>query len=130
MRHLHVSRTIEAPAADAWELLVDTRRWPVWGPTVRGAELDDGGHRIGSGTTGRVRTVAGPTVPFEVTDWQEGRTWGWEVASLPATTHHVTEIGPGRCEVAFGVPWVAAPYLAVCRWALARIAAELESRAR
>lgn len=127
MRRVHVSRTVDAQAVDAWDLLVDVRRWPVWGPTVRSAEIDGGGDRIGPGATGRVTTAVGASLPFEITDWEEGRMWGWRVASLPATTHHVTARGSQRCEVAFGVPWFAAPYLAVCRWALARIADQLES---
>jgi hypothetical protein len=33
----------------------------------------------------------------------------------------VEALGPDRCRVGFGVPWVAAPYLLVCRAAIIRI---------
>lgn len=125
MRELDVGRMIEAPAEAAWALLTDVRTWSQWGPTVRGAEIDGGGDRIGPGVTGSVRTIAGVSLPFRITDWEDGRCWSWNVASLPATSHHVRPLGDRRCEVAFGVPWPAAPYAMVCRVALRRIDALL-----
>lgn len=126
MRELEVARSIDAPASAAWLLLTDVREWPRWGPSVRSASIDGGGDRIGPESTGRVRTVAGLALPFRITSWEDGRSWSWRVARVPATTHHVRPLGTGRCEVAFGVPWPAAPYAAVCRLALARIADALE----
>ena len=117
MKMLTTSKTIEAPARVLWELLVDPRRWPEWGPTVRKADIDGGG-TLRAGSTGTVTTVAGPTLNFVVTDFEAGVRWAWKVASLPATGHHVEPLGPHRCLVTFSVPWVAAPYLAVCRAAL------------
>lgn len=110
-----------APAASVWELLVDTRQWAGWGPSVAGAEIDGGGHRIGPGATGRVRTAVGASLPFRVTAWEDGRRWSWSVGGVPATTHRVEPDGPGACRVIFGVPWWAPPYLAVCAVALGRI---------
>lgn len=126
MREIHVSRTIDAPAAAAWDLLVDVRRWPEWGPSVRSASVDGDGHRIGADATGSVETVARVRLPYRVTSWVADRSWSWDVASLPATSHEVRPIDDRRCEVVFGVPLLAAPYAAVCRIALGRIASALE----
>lgn len=43
------------------------------------------------------------------------------VAGVPATDHTVESLGPDRCRVSFGAPWVAVPYLAVCRLASSRL---------
>lgn len=111
---------MQAPAAVAWELLVDPARWPAWGPSVRGAVVDGDGV-LRAGATGTLRTVLGLTLPFEVTVVEPGRRWAWTVAGVGATDHRVDPLGPGRCRVAFGVPWPAAAYLAVCRVAIGRI---------
>ena len=44
------------------ELLVDVRRWPEWGPSVRHATLATS--RLGLGSRGTVRTVIGLDLPF------------------------------------------------------------------
>jgi uncharacterized protein YndB with AHSA1/START domain len=118
MRRLWTSRAIDAPAGTVWELLVDPARWPAWGPTVRGAELDGA---LALGARGRVQTALGVWLPFEVTRFEDGRAWSWAVAGVPATDHTVDPLDGGRCRAGFGVPWVAAPYLGVCAVALARI---------
>jgi hypothetical protein len=69
-----------------------------------------------------VTTAFGVTLPFEVTGYQEGARWGWTVAGVPATEHIVEPLGAERCRAGFGVPWLAAPYLVVCRVALSRLA--------
>lgn len=122
-----VTRVVDAPAADAWDLLVDVRRWPSWGPSVRRAELDDGSHRLTEGATGRVHPPIGPSIPFRVTELEAPRSWSWRVAGVPATAHRVEALGPDRCRVGFEVPGWAAPYAAVCRVALRRIERELGS---
>ncbi len=121
MRRITVSRTIPAPAADVWDQLVDVRRWPSWGSSVRSAEIDGGGHRIGPDSTGSVTTVVGVSLPFSVTDWVDGTSWRWRVAGLPATGHAVAPIGDDRCRVSMDVPWFGAPYAVVLRLALAAI---------
>ena len=119
MKHRWVSRDIAAPADVMWELLVDVRRWPEWGPSVRHATLATS--RLGLGSRGTVRTVIGLELPFEVTRFEEGRSWAWSIAGCPATDHVVEARGPGASCVAFGVPWIARPYLVVCRVALRRL---------
>jgi uncharacterized protein YndB with AHSA1/START domain len=119
MRRLWASREIAAPPVVLWELLVDPQRWPSWGPSVRSAEVVD--PPLGPGSRGEVTTVGGLRLPFEVTAFEQGRRWSWKVAGLPATDHTVEALGDDRCRVGFGVPVVAAPYLAVCRIALHRL---------
>jgi uncharacterized protein YndB with AHSA1/START domain len=113
-RRLLVSRTIDAPPDRVWDLLVDTRRWPAWGPSVTAVQSAD--RRIREGTTGHVRTVGGLWLPFTITSCVEYR-WTWRVAGVRATGHRVVP-GEDRCRAVFEVPLTAAPYAAVCRSAL------------
>lgn len=119
------TRDIDAAAGEAWALLIEVERWPAWGPSVRGVDLDGGGSRIALGSTGRVRPVLGPGVPFVVDAFDDDdpavRSWSWRVLGVPATGHRVEDLGDGRCRVGFRVPAVAAPYGLVCRLALDRI---------
>jgi len=111
---------VAAPAAVPWDLLTNVDRWPDWGPSVRAARLDTG--PFGRGARGRVTTALGFDLPFEVTNFEPGRSWSWSVAGVPATDHRVESVGADACRVGFGVPAIAFPYLLVCRVALARIA--------
>ena len=65
--------------------------------------------------------MGGIRLPFEVTRFEPGRRWAWSIAGVAATDHVVEPLDGGRCVVSFGTPWPAAAYLAVCRWALARL---------
>ncbi len=113
-----VSREVAAPAEVVWDLLTHVAAWPQWGPSVAGASVPNG--VIGPGARGTVRTAVGVSVPFEITRWDEGRSWAWSVAGIPATDHHVVPTADG-CRVTFGVPWWAPGYIVVCAVALARI---------
>lgn len=115
---------IRAPASAAWDLLTDTLRWPLWGPSL--SSVESAGQFIGPGSSGRVLTVFGVWLPFRVTEFVAGQRWSWEVAGIPATGHRVEALGSGRCRVAFEVPLLAAPYLAVCRLAAHKIRTILE----
>ena len=117
---LSVSQTQSAPPDTVWRLLVEIDAWPLWGPTVTRARLDDGSDRIRGGSTGTVTTPLGLRVPFVVTDFVEGRRWSWRVAGVPATSHRVAEVGAGT-RVTFGVPLWAPAYLPVCGLALRRL---------
>lgn len=116
-----LTRDVDAPTERAWDLLVDVREWPRWGPTVASAELDGGGSRLGVASTGRVRPPVGPALPFTVTEFDEGRRWVWRVAGVPATAHRVEPLGEGRCRVGIAVPLPFVAYAPVCRLALRRI---------
>ena len=121
---------VEAAPDVVWDLLVRLAEWPTWGPTVRGARLDDGGDVLTAGATGRVRTVAGPELPFRVEDWvPDGavRHWSWRVAGIPATGHTVRERRSG-CRVELSAPWWASAYAPVLWLGLRRIRARAEGR--
>ena len=113
---LSTSAQIHAPAAVAWALLTDTHAWSQWGPSVRA--VDAPARFITAGTRGRVQTTLGLWLPFEITDWEEGRAWAWRVGGLPATGHLIEATGPDRCRVTFTIPAWAPFYLPVCRAAL------------
>lgn len=119
MKRRWTTREVAAPVAVVWRLLVDTARWADWGPTVRAAEMDT--PTLSAGTRGRVQTVVGLWLPFEITHFEVGRAWSWTVGGVPATGHRVEPVDELRCRAAFGVPWVATPYLRICSIALARI---------
>jgi hypothetical protein len=124
MEQLTTALAINAPATAAWELLIDTRRWPEWGPSVARVDCDD--RCIGMGTVGRVQTAFGLWLSFQITQFIDGQYWHWKVAGLPATGHRVESIGPSLCKVVFEVPVLAAPYLIICRLAAQRIKSILE----
>jgi hypothetical protein len=119
MKQLWVSADIDAPASTVWDLLVDPAAWPRWGPSVRRASVDGGA--LGAGARGRVVTALGVTLAFEITTFERGSHWAWKVGGINATDHRVEPLGPRRCRVGFGVGWLAAPYLVICRIALGRL---------
>lgn len=115
-RRLVVARRMAAPPPAVWRAFRDTRCWPEWGPSVRAVDCAD--RYVERGSTGRVTTVGGLGLPFEVTSCADGR-WTWDVARLPATGHRVRD--DDGAVAAFEVPLPAAPYAVVCRRALARL---------
>jgi hypothetical protein len=116
---LQTQLVIPVPAAAAWHLLIDTTLWPRWGPSVRAVDVP--ARCIGPSMRGRVQTPAGLWLPFQISEWDEGRLWVWRVAGLPATGHRVEPLAPASCCVTFTVPIWAPLYLPVCRIALRRL---------
>ena len=111
--------SVSCTAEDAWRLLIDTRQWPRWGPSVVRVSCP---HRcIGPDSSGRIKTSLGFWVPFAITDYRELQFWSWRIGRIPATGHRLSENDDGTCCVAFDLPWWALPYLLVCRIALSRI---------
>lgn len=110
---------VAAPAHEVWPLIARFDRWASWGPSITAVEAD--AVEVAPGVTGRLRTVMGPWLPFEITEVEAGRSWDWRVAGVPATDHRVDPVGDGRSRVTFTAPWPAAPYLAVVAIALRRI---------
>ncbi len=119
MKKLWISRDIDAPAEALWDLLTQIEFWPAWGPSVRSVDLD--GERLKKGSTGTLTTVLGLRLGFKITGFESNVGWSWEVAGLEATEHRVERRGADRCCVGFGVPWLFAPYIAVCQLALRRL---------
>ncbi|MDG5820425.1 SRPBCC family protein [Natronococcus sp. A-GB7] len=122
-RRIEASHVLAARPAAAWELLVDTRRWPEWSPLISGVDATDA--RVRAGTTGRVR-IPGTWLPFEVVDCTDRR-WTWRVARISATGHRVDELAADRCRVVFELPLSGAGYAPVCLRALERIESLLEA---
>lgn len=122
-----VSRRIDAPAATVWRILTDLDQWPLWGPSVRHAELAGGARELGRGVRGTVWTAIGIPMPFEITEFDPGRRWNWSVAGVPATGHEVIPVGD-CCIARFEVPRWAVPYLTVCSIALSRIADQVSQQ--
>jgi len=121
VKHVRVAVEIDAPAGDVWPYVAEFRYWPSWGPTVSAVESE--GAAVAEGVTGRVKTVAGFWLPFEITAVQPGRSWHWRVSGIPATGHRVVDLHEGRCRVELTVPWLLAPYVVVLWGGLRRLKA-------
>jgi hypothetical protein len=116
---LEVSRIIHAPLEEVWELLVNTSRWHEWGPSVRSVDCLE--EYIKKGIKGRVQTVVGIWIPFEITKFTDNYYWAWSVSGVHATGHRVELINEKQCRLIFEVPLLAAPYVTVCKIAAKRI---------
>jgi hypothetical protein len=114
------SRHVQASPDAVWTILTDLADWPRWGLTVQRAEIEGGVLTLG--TTGRVWTPVGVSLPFEITEFVPGRSWAWQVASVPATRHGVDPEGDG-CRVWMSAPVWAPAYLPVLAIAVRRIEA-------
>lgn len=119
MRHLTATIDIDAPPSAVWELLAEFERWPEWGPSIR--SVDVAADAVAPGVTGRVRTIAGVWLPFEITAVVPEQSWVWRVAGVPATGHTLSARDGDRARAGFSVAWVLAPYLLVMRIALRRL---------
>lgn len=119
MKKIWTYKDIDAPASDVWALLSNPEHWPSWGPSLRSVQMDR--EQLEHGATGKVTTVVGVQLPFEITHYEEGTRWAWKVAGIDATDHSVEALGTGQCRAGFGVPWLAAPYQLICQIALQRI---------
>lgn len=119
MKHAGAAIEIDVPAEAVWPYVAEFENWPVWGPTISAVESDAAA--VATGARGRVKTVVGLWLPFEITAVVPGRSWHWKVAGIPATGHYVHAIGDERCRVVFTVPWPLAPYVAVLRAGLTRL---------
>ncbi|MFO1434237.1 MAG: SRPBCC family protein [Candidatus Competibacteraceae bacterium] len=118
--NIQVSEIIDSSAEHAWRILIDTRCWPEWGPSVKAVDCAE--RYIRKGSTGRVLTTLGFWADFEIIYFEEGRYWDWRVYGIAATAHRVEPLGEHRCRVSFEIPLFAAPYALICKLALRRIA--------
>ncbi len=118
---------VKAKPADAWQVLVDTRLWPVWGPSVKRVECKQ--RLIGPGSAGRVKTSLGFSVPFTISEYRDQHFWAWRIGRFQATGHRLLEKEENSCTIAFDMPWWAALYLLVCMVALRRIKRLIEGGA-
>lgn len=116
---MRVSKRIGAPVEVVWKILIDTRLWSVWGPSVERVECPQ--RWISAGVKGRLKTAVGLWVPFEITVFEEPLYWDWKVAGIPATGHRLTAKGANNCELAFEIPCGAFLYAPICRRAAGNI---------
>lgn len=115
-----ISKCITAKKDEVWKILVDTRCWSSWGPSVKAVECS---HRyVESGSRGRVKTALGFWVPFTITSCKNRSYWHWKIGSFSATGHGVEELDNSRCRISFSMVWWLFPYGIVCYIALRRIA--------
>jgi len=124
-RRLEVARRLDADPDRVWSVLTDTELWPRWGPSVTDVECID--RFVREGSTGRVRTLLGPWLPFTVRTCTDRR-WTWDVARVPATGHRVEGTEDGAL-VAFELPPLAAGYAPVC-WRALELIGELATGSR
>jgi uncharacterized membrane protein len=90
------SIVIDAPIEVVWSVFTDVERWPTWASSFTSVELIDGPMRLGA--KARIRQPRLPTVVWEVTRWEPGRSWTWTATSPGARTdasHVVTRSGTG-----------------------------------
>jgi uncharacterized membrane protein len=87
-------QTIEIAAhADlVWDVMSDVERWPEWTPSVRGAQLLDGGG-LWPGQRARLRQPRLPVAIWTVEQVEHGRTFAWrsEAAGLRSVGEHTVE---------------------------------------
>jgi len=78
------------PADVAWQRYIVPDRWSMWSPQITGVDCAD--QVLTAGTTGRVRTLFGVSLPFEVLDLDHAdRSWRWSVHGpfgVRLTLHH------------------------------------------
>ena len=90
------SITIDAPIDVVWSVFTDVERWPTWASSFTSVELIDGPMRLGA--KARIQQPRLPTVVWEVTKWEPGRSWTWTTTAPGARTeasHVLTVSGRG-----------------------------------
>lgn len=117
---MQISKIINAPQQRVWDILIDTRLWPLWGPSISAVESPR--RYLVAGLQGRVKTAVGLWLPFEITRFEAPDYWHWRVAGIAATGHRVASRAAGGCELSFEFPLWAGPYALVCRRAAENIA--------
>ena len=90
------SITIDAPIEVVWSVFTDVERWPTWASSFTSVELIDGPMRLGA--RARIQQPRLPTVIWEVTSWEPGRSWTWTATTPGARTeasHVLTRVDNG-----------------------------------
>jgi len=73
---------IEAPAADVWAAIVDVETWPAWASQFKHLERLDAGP-LAPRSRVRVRPKGMPEAVWQVTDYEEGRSFTWASSLAP-----------------------------------------------
>lgn len=114
-----VSKQISAPIEVVWDIITDTEKWPVWGPSVTQVACPE--RWISLGMRGRVRTAVGLWLPFEITKFEAPNYWSWSVAGIKATGHGLEIVNDKECLLHFEIPYGLFPYKFVCHLATKKI---------
>lgn len=122
---LRAQATLHSPAERVWRLISEFEYWPMWGSSIRAVRPTTGS--VAPGAKGRVRTVFGVWLGFEIIDVEPGRSWSWRVAGIEATRHTVEPLDADRCRLEFTAPVWAAPYVLVLRRAVDNVATMAEA---
>lgn len=103
MQHeVHID--IDADPETVWAVLSDVERWPEWTRSVRSVELLDG--TLEEGNRVRIRQPKFPTVVWEVTSLDPGRSFTWHSRSAGADalgSHAVIDNGDGSTTAILGI---------------------------
>jgi len=121
-RRLRVGLRANCRPEAVWAVLSDTRLWPTWGPSITRVAVEGTDVVVHKGMRGRVCTVFGWTLPFEIDHVEPGKSWTWRVAGVKATGHEVLPDGAQGAWIVFTMPVWALFYAAVCLWAARKIA--------
>lgn len=118
-KRIVISREIEALPEVIWDVLIDTRNWPIWGPSVLSVDGKDRYIKLGS--KGRVKTVFLFWLPFTITKFRQFEYWNWRVGRLQATGHKLIRKSDSSCKLCFDMGLWAFAYIPVCWLALRKI---------
>lgn len=77
---------IESAPAEVWASIVDVERWPVWASGFKRLERLEPGP-LAAGSRVRVSPKGVPSAVWQVTDYQEGRSFVW--TSSPGLAVHL-----------------------------------------
>lgn len=116
---IKVGRNIAAPRDLVWQCITDTEKWCEWGPTVSAVQCEE--RYIEENSTGKVQTVFGFWLPFEVVSFAKKSYWKWRVGGIEATGHNLEELRGSGVRLTFDMPFWAFAYVTVCYLALRRI---------
>jgi uncharacterized protein YndB with AHSA1/START domain len=100
-----LSVEIAAAPEAVWAMWTDVERWPEWTASMTEVRRLDGGP-FGVGSRARVRQPRLPTVVWEVTEAEPGRSFVWVARGPGAVTtaaHRLTPSGDGRVTATLGV---------------------------
>jgi uncharacterized protein YndB with AHSA1/START domain len=89
---------IDAPPSTVWDVFVDVERWPEWTASVdRLVALDGPGIEVGKRF--EIDQPRMPTLVWQVTEVEPGRSWTWVQRSPGGTTlasHVIEAVGDDR----------------------------------
>jgi len=116
---ISVCRDIAAAPEVVWDILTDTRLWPVWGPSL--LDVDCKNRYIATGSRGKVKTLFFFWLPFTITTCRRMEFWTWNIGFVEATGHKLIRKSDTSCALCFDMAWWGAVYIPICWLALLKI---------